>query len=418
MIDLLGYDASRPIYLPDPVNRAHPVNHGLVTWCPAVPGLDGGRYLYDLAGLNAGVLTNMIAGFGWKGTTLPGGYAHLLFDGVDDHVDFGTTNKFNLTTGPFAVTAWVFTAGSPGSTDKNQPIFSRGEGTFNATFAILVYINATLNPGFQIYDGSVNPGITATAAVTANTWNHIGAVYDGANLNLYVNGISAAAPVSTAGFSNPSYSGKNAYVGRWAQDASRGYFNGGIDDLRVYGRGPSASEITAIYSLSRLGYPGVLNRIGDNPASGATTDVTLALTGLSLSVAQGSLGPSISKALTGQALTLAQGSLSPALAVALSGLGLTVGQGTLFAPQAGPPPTVTFSGGGRNFTHSGGGRNFGKSGGGRNTGHSGGGRARWQTHQPICTYLRSTTSFRRRWSRARERSPSPLCSSLLRTAPE
>jgi hypothetical protein len=69
-----------PVFGPDPVNRAHPLNDGLVTWWLTLPPTDGGLRWYDLLGLNHGTLANFGAGFGWRGTTRPGGFGQLTFD--------------------------------------------------------------------------------------------------------------------------------------------------------------------------------------------------------------------------------------------------------------------------------------------------------------------------------------------------
>ena len=51
--------AAMPVNTADPVNRHHPLNSKLAAWWLPLPGLDGGRQLYDLMGLNHGTLTNM-----------------------------------------------------------------------------------------------------------------------------------------------------------------------------------------------------------------------------------------------------------------------------------------------------------------------------------------------------------------------
>jgi len=78
----------------------------------------------------------------------------------------------------------------------------------------------------------------ATAALPVNTWTHLATTYDGANLRLYVNGTQAATTALTgakAVSTGPLKIGGNALWSEW--------FAGLIDDVRIYDRALSATEI-------------------------------------------------------------------------------------------------------------------------------------------------------------------------------
>src|SRR5690349_1214055 len=104
--------ANEPTYpasidIQNPINQDHPLNHGRVAWWLTLPGLEGGKYLYDLCGRSPGTLTNMTTtSSGWRGTTRPGGYGHLLFDGSNDVVNMTVPSQ---TTTGFTATAWFYT---------------------------------------------------------------------------------------------------------------------------------------------------------------------------------------------------------------------------------------------------------------------------------------------------------------------
>ena len=72
-------------------------------------------------------------------------------------------------------------------------------------------------------------------------WNLVTAVYDGANMRLYLNGEEwdfqpkTGTLTSSTGFS----------VGN---DASGNYFDGDIDDVRVYNRALTAAQVYALYN--------------------------------------------------------------------------------------------------------------------------------------------------------------------------
>src|SRR2546426_10796669 len=77
-----------------------------------------------------------------------------------------------------------------------------------------------------------------TAAVAVNTWTHLAVTYDGATVRLYVSGVqvsSLARTGSLATSTNPLQIGGDSI---WGQ-----YFQGTIDEVRVYNRALSAAEI-------------------------------------------------------------------------------------------------------------------------------------------------------------------------------
>ena len=82
------------------------------------------------------------------------------------------------------------------------------------------------------------PGVTRRRAARAlEPWTHLAATYDGAAVRLYVDGPrspQAPAPGSLAVSGDPLRIGGNAVWGEW--------FNGLIDDVRVYNRALTASE--------------------------------------------------------------------------------------------------------------------------------------------------------------------------------
>jgi hypothetical protein len=74
--------------------------------------------------------------------------------------------------------------------------------------------------------------------VTTNIWTHLAGTYDGATLRLYVNGVqvssrSPSGPIAVS--TNPLQMGGDSIYGQ--------YFQGRIDEVRVYNRALSATEI-------------------------------------------------------------------------------------------------------------------------------------------------------------------------------
>ena len=91
--------------------------------------------------------------------------------------------------------------------------------------------------GGGTFNGTV-AWVTGTTANPVNTWTHVALTYDGATMRLYVNGVQAASQAQTGAIetnSNPLRIGGNVPYGE--------YFQGRIDEVRVYNRALSQAEI-------------------------------------------------------------------------------------------------------------------------------------------------------------------------------
>jgi Concanavalin A-like lectin/glucanases superfamily len=88
-----------------------------------------------------------------------------------------------------------------------------------------------------IFAGS-NANAFGTAALTLNVWTHLAGTYDGGTLRLYVNGVQVSTLAKTGALTtstNPLQIGGDSIFGQ--------YFQGKIDEIRVYNRALSATEI-------------------------------------------------------------------------------------------------------------------------------------------------------------------------------
>lgn len=71
-----------------------------------------------------------------------------------------------------------------------------------------------------------------------NTWTHLAATCNGATLRLYVNGVQVSSIAKTGNLltsTNPLQIDSDSFYGQ--------YFAGTLDEIRVYNRALSASEI-------------------------------------------------------------------------------------------------------------------------------------------------------------------------------
>ena len=93
--------------------------------------------------------------------------------------------------------------------------------------------------------GGSSGAISGPTASPVNTWTHVALTYDGTTLRLYVNGTQVATQAATGAIqssTNPLWIGGNRPYGE--------YFQGLIDEVRVYNRALTPAEIQADMSTS------------------------------------------------------------------------------------------------------------------------------------------------------------------------
>jgi hypothetical protein len=177
----------------------------------------------------------------------------LKFDGVDDYVNAKTGSILNITGQNITISAWINPKTFGGGTLGR--IVNKHTTTDSAGYAFFLDSSNTTNGlSFAINDstsGNGNIAVSVANIISLGKWQHVVAVYNGSGVSFYVNGIKK---VSNA----YNISGKNIsdnstlpfYIGGRSADALR-QFNGSLDDIRVYNRALSASEVKQIYNMGR-----------------------------------------------------------------------------------------------------------------------------------------------------------------------
>lgn len=231
----------------DPANRQHPLNSGRVSWWLTVPGMAGGRMFYDLTGQNHGTLTNMTSAAlsGWRSTARPGGYGAIQCDGAAARVVVASAASLQLTN---AVTCAVW-AMTTSAGIFNRILLSK-DGSERA-YTLDINANTArfyINGGTVIAIGSIN--------LPANVWNHLVGTYDGTTIRIYVNGV-----LDASGSGSVAINTGTSTVQMGGRELDGSVYPGQIDDASIWNRALSAREIRELFTLSRQGYPGVLNRM-------------------------------------------------------------------------------------------------------------------------------------------------------------
>jgi hypothetical protein len=184
----------------------------------------------------SGTVVNDVSGYGNNGTisgaawTTSGKYGNALsFNGTNALVTINNAPSLQLTTG-MTLEVWVYPTTV---TAAWRDVIYKGNDNY--------YLEGSSNSGpptaGAIFGGAYGQ-VYGPNALTANTWAHLAATYDGAAMRLYVNGVQVASRAETGAIAtstNPLQIGGDSIYGQ--------YFEGRIDEVRIYNLALSVAQI-------------------------------------------------------------------------------------------------------------------------------------------------------------------------------
>jgi len=185
------------------------------------------------------------------------GSDYTTFDGSTGYVDAGNGASLNITNA-ITISAWVnFIDLSLYGTDasKIEGIVIKADEPSGAFITSSYYL--TFDPrsainrlSFTIVKNSTTSSSVYISAfnslISINTWHYIVATYDINSMNIYLDGVLKATTVS------PDY--PIQYVAKTVKiggGLTSRYFNGSIDEVRIYNRALSQAEITLLYDMGK-----------------------------------------------------------------------------------------------------------------------------------------------------------------------
>ena len=164
----------------------------------------------------------------------------MSFDGVDDYVDCGAGSSLDITD-VVTFEAWVNVKSSSGGR------YISGKSTDEW---VIYFEDGSTAP--RVYMEDVSPVVLiADTSLNLNQWYHVAFTYDkdggSNNRKIYINGVldkqdtaTGALGTSTLPFLIGAYSTTPVNL-----------FNGSIDEVRIYNRALSATEIQKLYDLTK-----------------------------------------------------------------------------------------------------------------------------------------------------------------------
>jgi hypothetical protein len=189
---------------------------------------------------NGGMNTSNINTTGRFGSSLD-------FDGSNDYIDCGNMAHFERTQ-PFSVEFWM-NWDAPGThvivSNLDIAASHRGwEAILEGSVIHLRLSNTWVTNMLDVY---------ATHGMSTATWNHVVMTYNGTSspsgINIYINGVKKSAVALYNNLSGTIVNNaRTLRVGGRGWGSGSNYFNGKLDEVRVYNRVLSSEEISASYN--------------------------------------------------------------------------------------------------------------------------------------------------------------------------
>ena len=178
-----------------------------------------------------------------NGTAIDKGYSgnSLVFNGVDNYVQFASSPSFDIASGVVSVSVWtkleylptemLLGTGPLFDSELDNYVLYEDRGNKELRFKV---VNTT--------GGAARPGIPQ-ADLISGQWINVVGVFDGTNAMIYYNGVKKGV-LPLAGSVR---TGQVAMLGKSATTGTISYFKGNIDNVAVFDKVLSDAEILDMY---------------------------------------------------------------------------------------------------------------------------------------------------------------------------
>ena len=200
-----------------------------------------GTIANDSIGNNDGILKNNPT---WTAGQVNGA---LSFDGVNDYVQVADNNALDFGTGDFSISTWVKTTDSSGI---DVLLDKRVEASGPVQGYVLYNYNGKL--GFQLADG-VGSGWTnyvSNVSITDGNWHQVTVTIDRDSTTggkWYVDGVQVGT-FNPTGRQGSLSNSKPLTIGRRSDSSWAGYFKGSLDEVQLFNKSLSASEVSSLFN--------------------------------------------------------------------------------------------------------------------------------------------------------------------------
>ena len=184
----------------------------------------------DVSGNYNGTASNVTYGTGVFGQA-------GVFNGSNSIIDLGDHNVFSPSVNALSLSCWIKTTGTL------DFIFSKGGGG-GYEYGLLINGSGQIELLAYTLSASSSVSINTSSAYNDGNWHQVVAIYDpSGNFKIYVDGSQQATSSSSLSMGN----GSNALILGKKNDTSLDFFNGSIDQVRIFNTALTPLEVEALY---------------------------------------------------------------------------------------------------------------------------------------------------------------------------
>lgn len=174
------------------------------------------------------------------------------FDGVSHYIDLGNSSTIKPTVGSISLWVKMTSISNTGSSPFNPILFTKSSTTNSNSlsgFHFTVFKNDS-KPAIFIDDvpNSSSASVYSTNAISTSTWTHYLISFDNDSIALYTNGQLEGKVYK--GFTNTYSSTSPVVLATLQEGALSEFFNGTIDDIRIYNRVLDQLEVDSLFNES------------------------------------------------------------------------------------------------------------------------------------------------------------------------
>ncbi|NYZ79111.1 hypothetical protein H0N99_03095 [Candidatus Micrarchaeota archaeon] len=193
-----------------------------------------GTTIYDSSGNgNTGTFAGMI---NW----VTGKFGNAVQFTGGQYIGVSSSNSLNIS-GPLTVELW-FTRPALSVLDTWMLNKANSDSDKDSNYEIWVDSSSKIRAG--IGNGTTYQNVTSASATQLNTWYHVAFTADGTTLKLYINGLLDGSVVQSV---TPTPNSQQLLIGLRSINLQYSFI-GTIDEVAIYSRAKSASEIAADYT--------------------------------------------------------------------------------------------------------------------------------------------------------------------------
>ena len=180
------------------------------------------------------------------------------FNGTSHRIDAATSSSLDITGNQITLSAWFRAQNIPGIPQIifTKPVATGSHNNPYHQYSLHLLNDSPYTPRFWLTIGGTGRSIASSQTVVADTWHLLTGVYDGATMQIYLDGVQRGSVAQTGNIS--SY---NTPLRIGANGAPGEFFKHNIDEVRVANTARSAGWIATEYNNQKS--PSTFYSLGD-----------------------------------------------------------------------------------------------------------------------------------------------------------